>query len=178
VSAIRRARTLLRLLARLGTSGPKEVVDGVKKKWIGQVKSFADGIYPDWQIHFEQTGRRVPLEIRREFISEKRWTALDADFVERFLQWFHAKPEPRLVADMAARLDPVLKFTRFVAREFVVGKYLLAKNDSDVFDQFQLHYLALDGFILVSHDPDLSKRTSGSQQTARIMPFEKFLQSL
>jgi hypothetical protein len=47
-----------------------------------------------------------------------------------------------------------------------------------VFDQFQFHYLALDGFVLVSHDPDMTKRTSGSAQADRIMSFEMFLQSL
>ena len=55
-------------------------------------------------------------------------------------------------------MDAVLRFTRYVVRDFVIGKYSLTKNDSDVFDQFQLHYLALDGFVLVSHDPDMTKR--------------------
>jgi hypothetical protein len=34
------------------------------------------------------------------------------------------------------------------------------------------------GFVLVSHDPDMTKRTSGSAQADRIMSFEMFLQSL
>ena len=43
----------------------------------------------------------------------------DSPFVESFLQWLHAKPDPPLLAEMTERLEPVLKFTRFVVREFM-----------------------------------------------------------
>jgi|GEM_PF-1138703 hypothetical protein len=188
VSVIRRAPTLLRLRegvpwrgGRASWSGAptmKKVVDGVKGEWKRQVEAFVDGIYPDWRTEVEKTGRRIPREMRKEFIPEERWTVQDSHFVQSFLQWLHAKPDPPLLAEMTERLEPVLKFTRFVVREFMIGKYSLTKNDSDVFDQFQLHYLALDGFILVSHDPDMSKRTANSAQSDRILSFEKFLQSL
>ena len=51
-------------------------------------------------------------------------------------------------------------------------------NDSDVFDQFQLHHLALDGYVIVTHDKKMSERTATSPQASRIMSFEDFLRSL
>lgn len=150
----------------------------MKKKWIKQVQAFTDGIYPDWRTHFERTGRRVPPDIRKELIPEGLWRVQESCFVYGFVQWLGANPESRLIADMTTRLDAVLRFTRFVVREFVIGNYSLERNDSDVFDQFQLHYLALDGFIVISHDPDMTKRTSGSAQADRIMSFDAFLQKL
>jgi hypothetical protein len=72
----------------------------------------------------------------------------------------------------------LLEFTIFVAREFLTRNYSLEKHESDVYDQFQLHYLAIDRFVIVSGDSDLSKRASRSCQAERIMSFGKFLESL
>jgi len=79
---------------------------------------------------------------------------------------------------MCTRLDAVLDFTIFVAREFLLRNHLLKKHQSDVFDQFQLQYLAMDRFVIVSADPDLSTRTRQSSQADRIMSFEQFLKTL
>ena len=150
LTVIRRERSLFRLLegpvpwrhgfaVQLGTAtAPKEVVDGVKNEWTRQVEAFTDGIYPEWRTHFDQKRRRVPPDIRREFKPEARWAPQDSYFVESFLRWLGAKPEPQLLSEMTARLDAVVRFTRFVVRQFVIGEYSLAQNDSDVFDQFQL----------------------------------------
>jgi hypothetical protein len=72
----------------------------------------------------------------------------------------------------------VLEFTVFVAREFLLRNYSPEKHQSDVFDQFQLQYLAFDRFVIVSGDPDLSTRTRNSPQAARIMSFDQFLSNL
>jgi hypothetical protein len=85
---------------------------------------------------------------------------------------------PRVVVEISTRLDAVLDFTIFVAREFLLRNYSLEKHQSDVFDQFQLQYLAMDKYIIVSGDPDVSTRTSQSAQAARIMSFHQFLASL
>jgi hypothetical protein len=60
----------------------------------------------EWRTYFEQEGRRVPPDIRKDFIPEDRWTPQDSHFVESFLQWLHAKPEPPLLAEMTVRWTP------------------------------------------------------------------------
>ena len=96
--------------------------------------------------------------------------------------WLRAAGAPVVagesVAEITKRLDAVLEFTLFVVREFLTGSYSLEKHGSDVYDQFQLHYLAVDKFVIVSDDSDLSKRTSRSCQADRIKSFNEFLQSL
>ena len=62
--------------------------------------------------------------------------------------------------------------------DFLERDYVLEKHASDVFDQFQLHYLALDDFTLVTRDRRIRSRTAGSPQTSRIMSFEDFQRSL
>jgi len=101
-----------------------------------------------------------------------------AKFIETFLGWLGADTGPQSVAEMTRRLDAVLQFTNFVAREFLTRNYNLEKHESDVYDQFHLHYLAVDRFVIVSGDSDLSNRTRNSQQADRIMSLERFLQSL
>jgi hypothetical protein len=64
---------------------------------------------------------------------------------------------------MSMRLDAVLEFTIFVTREFLLSNYSLEKHQSDVFDQFQLQYLAMDKFVIVSGDSDLSTRTKDTR---------------
>ena len=66
---------------------------------------------------------------------------------------------------MSGRLDAVLEFTIFICREFLLNNYALEKHQSDVFDQFQLQYLAFQQFVIVTADPDLSKRTQESSQS-------------
>jgi hypothetical protein len=50
------------------------------------------------------------------------------------LDWLGATTFPELVAQMSTRLDAVLEFTIFVAREFLLRNYSLEKHQSDVFD--------------------------------------------
>jgi hypothetical protein len=89
-----------------------------------------------------------------------------------------ATTDPVLVAQLSTRLDAVFDFTIFVAREFLLRNYSLEKHQSDIFDQFQLQYPAVDRFVIVTADPDLSTRTRKSPQAARIMSFDQFLRTL
>ncbi len=70
------------------------------------------------------------------------------------------------------------RFALLQNHAFLTGNYNLEKHQSDVYDQFQLHYLALERFVIVSGDSDLSKRTLNSHQADRIMSLERFLQGL
>ncbi|MGA2412005.1 MAG: hypothetical protein ABSG46_16670 [Candidatus Binataceae bacterium] len=120
----------------------------------------------------------MPPGLRKEFEPRSAWQEKRPDFIEALLQWLHTSNEPELVAEMSDRLDAVLEFTIFVTREFLLRNYSAEKHDSDVFDQFQLQYLAMDGFVVVTRDPDLSKRTLQSSQADRIMSFTQFLEKL
>jgi len=159
------------------TSVLNELVAGPKNQWVERVQALATDIYPRWRELFHETGKRLPPEKRKELQSPHTWEAERHRFVESMLAWLGGSTEPESVAQATKRLDAVLEFTIFVAREFLTGNYSLEKHQSDVYDQFQLHYLAIDGFVIVSQDSDLSQRTSRSCQRDRIMSFEQFLQT-
>ena len=186
---VRRALTLEQLTTRGVLCGGKRIqvrdtsiladlMAGPKRQWVEAVEGMADREYPGWRELFLTTGKRLPPELRKELEPRAAWLAKRPDFVEALLQWLHASMEPSMVADMSVRLDAVLEFTIFVTREFLLRNYSAAKHDSDVFDQFQLQYLAMDSFVVVSGDPDLTKRTQRSSQVDRIMSFSQFLQRL
>ena len=160
------------------TDAPKNVVRDVKQQWIRHVEGIADHLYPTWREHFARAGKRLPAAVRKELNYRADFEAHSEEFAGGLLDWLGAKSEPNLMSDMSVRLDAVLRLTAFVVSQFLEGNYSLEKNDSDVFDQFQLHYLALDRFIIVTNDADLWTRTAGSPQAPRIMSFENFLRSL
>ena len=190
INVIRRARSLKELLTGTvkskpnqpsglrDTNAPKLIVEDVKNTWIHRVKSTATALYPEWGNCFAQTGRRLPVEIRRAFEQELDFDAEAIRFTDELLDWYEVDKKPEIVAELKPRLDAQIRFTIFVVTEFLLRNYSLEKHDSDVFDQFQLGYLALDEFIIVSNDPDMWKRTAGSPQSSRIMSFETFLHSL
>ncbi len=144
---------------------------------VERVEAIATSVYPQWRELFKKTGKRLLSEMRKELEPRSAWEAQRYGFVKSMLAWLGASTKPEPVAETSERLDAVLEFTIFVARGFLTGNYSLEKHWSDVYDQFQLHYLAIDRFIIVSEDPDLSKRTFRSRHVNRIVSFNKFLQS-
>jgi hypothetical protein len=155
-----------------------ELVAGPKRKWCEQVEDIVSKNYPQWREHFAKTGKRLPPDMRKAHEPWQAWAAQRGIFGKGFLEWIGAPSDPQSVTGMTDRLSAAIEFTMFVAREFLINNYSVEKHESDVYDQFQLHYLAMDRFIIVSGDPDLSKRTSRSPQAARIMSFQQFLQTL
>ena len=145
---------------------------------MAEVEKMAAEHYPSWRELFQKTGRRLPLEMRKELEPRSAWQAQRPSFIKALLEWLHVPIDPWVVTEISIRLDAVLDFTIFVAREFLLRNYSLEKHQSDVFDQFQLQYLAMDKYIIVSGDPDLSTRARQSAQAARIMSFHQFLASL
>jgi hypothetical protein len=189
LDVVRRARTLDQLVQkgvpyrgkRLRVGGFSVVADlmgGVKKQWVDAVEKMATETYPDWRALFQQSGRRLPAEKRKDLEPMSAWQTQREAFIEGILDWLHAKFDAGVVDEMCTRLDAVLEFAIFVTREFLLGNYSLEKHDSDVFDQFQLQYLAMDEFVIVSGDSDLSHRTKQSPQASRIMSFDQFLRAL
>jgi hypothetical protein len=156
----------------------KELVVGPKREWTQSCEMLLGEIYPRWREHFRQTRKRVPEQIRKKLKSPQAWDSAKGKWTESKIEWLGASASPELVADIEKRLDAVLEFTHFVARELILRDYNLEKHDSDVYDQFQLHYLAMDRFVIVTNDSDLWKRTARSSQAERIQSFDKFLQSL
>lgn len=155
-----------------------QVMGGPKRDWKASVEKMADEYYPAWREHFKSTGKRIPPEKKKELKPRSTWGPQRAEFIKSLIQWLHAGETPELVDDLCKRLDAVLEFTIFVSREFLIGNYSLEQHDSDIFDMYQLQYLALDRFVIVTSDPDLIHRTQHSHQASRIMSFDQFLSRL
>ena len=168
-----------------GTTGFKpsvleELVAGPKRAWQNEVERNASEIYPRWREHFQETRKqkRLPDEMCEKIASRLVLDAERVEYSKSFLRWMGAPVEPDSVAGITKRLDAVLELTIFVTREFLTRNYNLEKNESDVYDQFQLNYLAMDRFVIVSEDENLRTRTARSSQARRIVSFDEFLKSL
>ncbi len=144
-----------------------ELVSGPKNLWKENIENFASGIYPTWREHFQKTRRRLPDALRRDLKIRLVSAVEKLRFAETIVRWLGGSMEPAALDEMKKRLDAVLEFTTYVLREFLTRDYKLENHDSDVYDQFQLHYLAMDRFVLVSEDSDMATRTSGSTQIGR-----------
>jgi hypothetical protein len=156
-----------------------DLVTDLKKQWVNALEELATAKNPAWRELFREQGRRLPPEMRREIEPLSAWKTEGRAFIEHLLSdLLDTKPEPALVDVMMNKFSAVLEFSIFVLRAFLIGNYSIEKNSSDVFDQFQLRYLAIDRFVIVTGDHDLSKRTARSPQVDRIMTFHDFLQTL
>jgi hypothetical protein len=186
LDVVRRAATMKQLLSdgvpyrgkRARVNGPSILADlmaGPKAQWRATVERIADERYPAWRELFRRTGRRLPPEMRRELEPLSTWQPQRPDYAKTLLGWLHGPTTSDAIAGMLTRLDAAIEFTIFITREFLLRNYSPEKHHSDVFDQFQLQYLAIDRFAIVSGDPDLSKRTARSSQADRIMTFDQFL---
>ncbi len=186
---LRRAVTLEQLLQGLPYKGlharfqelsaVNDIVCDLKSKWVSGLEVIATAHNPTWRELFRERGRRLPPENRREIDPPSAWNTEKRAFIEILLRdLLKTKPEPALVDVMIKKLSAVVEFTMFVLHAFLTGNYSIEKNSSDVFDQFQLRYLAQDSFVLVTGDPDLSNRTVPSSQAHRVMTFHDFLKTL
>lgn len=155
-----------------------DLVSGPKRSWKENIENFASEIHPTWREHFQNTRRRLPDALRKDLKVRLVSEVEKLRFAETIVRWLGGSTEPVALNEMKNRLDAVLEFTTYVMREFLTRDYKLENHDSDVYDQFQLHYLAMDRFVLVSEDSDMVTRTSGSTQADRIIPFARFLSSL
>jgi len=189
MDVVRRATTLVQLLkgvpykgrrASLGTtSAVNDLVRDLKKQWVNSLEEIATAKNPAWRELFSKQGRRLPREMRLELEPLSAWKTEGRTFVEHLLRGLlDTKPAPPLVDVMVNKFSAVLEFSTFVVRAFLTGNYSIEKHSSDVFDQFQLRYLAMDRFVIVTGDPDLLQRTARSSQADRIMTFQNFLQAL
>lgn len=155
-----------------------ELLAGPKREWVDRSEMFADEVYSPWREHLEKTGKRVPDEMRAALKARRIWDAEKAKLCEAKLLWLEANAAPESVREISRRLEAEIDFSIFVYREMLLGNYKPEKHASDVYDQFQLHYLAMDRFILVSEDRALATRTASSAQADRILSFEAFLKGL
>lgn len=51
------------------TSVFEELLDGPKREWLKRSENFADETYPRWREHFQETGKRLPDEMREKVAS-------------------------------------------------------------------------------------------------------------
>jgi hypothetical protein len=189
LDAVRRAQTLEQLL-RIGvpyrgkrlrlkaTLVLADLMAGPKRQWIDATEAMANEKFPGWRELFQTEGKRLPPQMRKELEPRSAWEAQRSAFIDALLDWLGASRDPKVASDLYGRLDAVLEFTVFVAREFLLQNYSLEKHQSDVFDAFQLEYLAMDEFVIVSGDADLSHRTLHSSQACRIVSFDEFVRSI
>ena len=189
LDVIRRADSLEQLLSRtvpykgklIGLASANSYLDDMtahKKKWLAQMRAMATAVYPGWEDLFQKTGKRVPLELRKEYEKRAYWERQRAVFSKAMLRIIGAATAPELIADFSTRLDAAMEFSIFVVRHFMFHNYSIDKHLSDASDQIQLFYLAIDRFVVVSSDPDILVRTRQSHQALRIMSFQQFLQTL
>jgi hypothetical protein len=76
MDVVRRATTMNQLTrgvpyrgksTRIGsTSVLAELMAGPKRQWMAEVEKMAAEHYPAWRELFQKTGRRLPLEMRKE----------------------------------------------------------------------------------------------------------------
>jgi hypothetical protein len=188
MEVVRCARTLAQVLkgvpymglhAHLGTtSAVMDLVNDLKRQWVSALEDIATAKNPAWRELFLHKGQRLPAEMRRELGPPSAWKTEERTFIEHLLRdLLDTTPELPLVDVMMNRFNAVLEFSTFVLREFLTGSYSIEKHSSDVFDQFQLRYLAMDRFVIVTNDADLSKRTARSPQRDRIVNLQRFLQT-
>jgi hypothetical protein len=121
-----------------------DLVSGPKNSWKENIENFASEIYPTWREHFQKTRRRLPDALRKDLKVRLVSEVEKLRFAETIVQWLGGSWEPAALDEMKKRLDAVLQFTTYVMREFLTRDYKLENHDSDVYDQFQLHYLAMD----------------------------------
>lgn len=164
--------------AGLTSAVVKELLAGPKSQWVKGCETFVGEVYPEWRDHLKRTGKRLPDQTREEFKSRQAWDAEKARWMETKLKWLEVTMSPKLVAETTKRLDAVLELTIFVSRELLLRNYNVERHDSDVYDQFMLHYLAVDRFVIVTDDENLRTRTSRSSQAGRILSFDQFLKGL
>jgi hypothetical protein len=51
--------------------------------------------YADWRALFQQSGRRLPVEKRRELEPTSAWQPQRIAFIQGLLGWLHAKIDPK-----------------------------------------------------------------------------------
>ena len=123
---VRRANSLDELLHRAGfttTSILDDLMAGPKKQWVNRVEAIATENYPQWRQLFQETGKRLPHEMRKRLEQHSAWDAQRPVFVKALLTWLGVSPAPQLLSEITTRLDAVLDFTIFVAREFLLRNY-------------------------------------------------------
>ena len=161
------------------TSVVNDIVNNLKLQWVSALENIAAAKNPAWRELFRREGRRLPPEMRRELAPLSTWEIEKHAYAEQLLRdLLEATPEPALVDVLLIRFSAVLEFSIFVVREFLIGNYSIEKHSSDVFDQFQLRYLAMDKFVIVTNDADLSKRVARSLQIDRVISLDGFLETL
>jgi len=165
-------------LAGIDTTLIDNLMAGPKEQWVKQIETQLTEIYPNWCEHLQKTGLRLPEELRIRLESSEVWDLSRLKFSESILVWLGADADHPSPSEFAHRIDAVLRFTFWVLRESLLCRYAYDQHESDIYDQFQLHYLAAERYVFVTNDQKLRNRTSEFSQADRILSFEQFLKTL
>ncbi len=165
-------------LAGMDPTVIESLMAGPKEQWTKQIETALTEVYPGWREYFQRTGLRLPEQIRARLESSSVWDLSRLKFSESILAWLGANAASPSPAEFADKIDAVLRFTFSVLRECLLGRYAYDRRESDIYDQFQLHYLAHKTYVFVTNDQKLRNRTAESTQADRILSFGQFLKTL
>lgn len=152
-----------------------DLMIGPKRDWIRQITSLLTDIYPEWRTYSEKTQFHIPPDLRRRLEPSDVWLRTRHKFSESILEWLRIDGSNFNPAEFAMKIDAVISFTIWVLQESLLRKYAFENHESDIYDQFQLHYLANENYVFVTNDKKLRGRTASSAQAGRILSFDQFL---
>lgn len=85
--------------AGLGAAVVKELLAGPKRDWVQGCERFVSEIYPQWREHFQQTGKRLPDDMREGLNSRQAWDVEKTKWIETKLEWLESSTSPELVTE-------------------------------------------------------------------------------
>ena len=167
-----------RRVDKLGGFDPEliaKLVKGPKEKWVGTLGAVLDSIAPTWRERAERGERHLPNESREQFDRPEVWAQRRAEFLETFTEWLAPGLPAEEARKVEQRIDAVLQFAISIMKDVLLRNYAFSKRDSDIYDLFQLHYLACEQFVFVTRDGPLMSKVRQSSQANRILDFHQFL---
>ncbi len=164
--------------AGINTSLVENLMAEPKEMWVKTIEAQLTEIDPNWREHFKETGLRLPEDCRSRLDGPEVWQQFRLRFSKSILEWLEARVSGPSPLEFSQKIDAVLRFTFWVVRESLLRSYAYSRHDSDVYDQFQLHYLADERYVFVTNDHKLRNRTTESSQASRILCFDQFMKGL
>ncbi len=164
--------------AGINTGLIEKLMAGPKEMWVRTIEAQLTEIDPDWREHFTETGVRLPEQWSSRLDEAEVWEQFRLRFSESILEWLGARTGGPNPLEFSQKIDAVIRFTSWVVCESLLRYYTYAKHESDVYDEFQLYYLADEKYVIVTNDQKLRHRTLESSQASRILSFDQFVKSL
>jgi hypothetical protein len=155
-----------------------DLLKGPKEKWVETLGSVLNQVTPLWRERIARGEAYLSPVERMKLRGKAVWTDKRAEFLRAFTEWLSPGLNEQQLLCIDQKMDAVLTLAISILRDVFLRNYAFSKHDSDVYDLFQLHYLALDRYVLVTDDERLAKRLDVSTQRSKVMSFGAFLGTL